>query len=81
MVIYYISLVTYCKNVLFKSFFYRKLRIKYIKYPFRRVGLTHHDIKDENVVINYRTLECKLIDFGCARLYKSTEVSYLQNTV
>ena len=46
---------------------------------FRKAGITHHDIKDENVLINRKTLECKIIDFGCARPYNTSMVSFMAN--
>ena len=33
-----------------------------------QAGIFHRDIKDENILLNVRTLEPKLIDFGCAVL-------------
>ena len=44
---------------------------------FRQAGITHHDIKDENVLINVQTLEAKVIDFGCARPVSNAPVSQL----
>ena len=38
-------------------------------------GIIHRDYKDENVLINPRTLEIKIIDFGCATSSKASFTS------
>ena len=37
------------------------------------VGVFHRDIKEENVLVNINTGEIKLIDFGCATRFSSTQ--------
>ena len=39
-------------------------------------GIVHRDIKDENILINPKTLQIKMIDFGCA-----TESKYFDDEV
>ena len=36
-----------------------------------RFGVCHRDLKHENVLIDYKTLKVKIIDFGCATLVRS----------
>uniref|UniRef100_A0A914RUR7 Serine/threonine-protein kinase 1 n=1 Tax=Parascaris equorum TaxID=6256 RepID=A0A914RUR7_PAREQ len=43
-------------------------------------GVLHRDIKDENIIINMRTGEVILVDFGAATLISKTDVKEFQGT-
>ena len=41
---------------------------------YNQKGISHNDIKDENILINPETLEIRIIDFGCATFTNHREV-------
>ena len=43
-------------------------------------GVFHRDLKDENIMVNTRTLETKLIDFGCATTHQTGNYTDLIGT-
>ena len=44
-------------------------------YEFQAAGISHRDIKDENILFNPSTGDIKIIDFGCATKSDSTQAS------
>ncbi|KAL1258895.1 hypothetical protein QQF64_009472 [Cirrhinus molitorella] len=36
-------------------------------------GIFHRDIKSDNIMVNTKTLQLKLIDFGCGKLFKTSD--------
>ncbi len=36
-------------------------------------GVFHRDIKSDNILVNTETLQLKLIDFGCGKLFETSD--------
>ena len=43
-------------------------------------GVLHRDIKDENVLINVKTFDVKIIDFGCAAIFDERDYTHFSGT-
>ena len=43
-------------------------------------GVFHRDLKDENILMDIKTLETKIIDFGCATDYEERDYTELTGT-